>query len=405
MPRFGSVCERIFGTVNTREFVYNLQGNTQLSRRVRIVTNATDPRGQAVWPLRDLFRSLSQYAYEVYDTAMHPALGTSPREAYSAGLDLTGRRLHRMIRYDQEFLVFTMPTTPKGTARVVPSRGVKIRHLYYWCDRFRDPKVEGQPVEVRYDPFDAGSAYAFVREPMGRMSLRILFGFSWSLRERGFAGLTGASEDEGKAFATALALRSATGGFPGIGRGPGSPARSALDRSRESKRSRVGRRIRTNSCQRRIVRRSECGKPNERDRGFTDHLQQPSHTTGASEHDMADFTFPSELLNRPPAERLKYFQGFTMAHPLLQEAKDALITAVEDAAPGSLVFVFGPTGVGKTTLRMRAEQLITEKVCRNSQPILVAFPTSERRSDSSRDGNLQLEGALSKDAGEHWMNP
>jgi putative transposase len=90
-------------------------------------------------------------------------LGTTPREAYSAGLDLTGRRLHRMVRYDQEFLVFTMPTTPKGTARVVPSRGVKIRYLYYWCDRFRDPKVEGQAVEVRYDPFDAGTAYAFVQ--------------------------------------------------------------------------------------------------------------------------------------------------------------------------------------------------------------------------------------------------
>ena len=162
MPRFGSVCERILGTTNT-QFVYNLQGNTQLTRRPRMVTNTTDPRGQAVWPLGDLFRSLCQYAYEVYDTAMHPALGTSPREAYTAGLDLTGRRLHRMVRYDQEFLMFTMPTTPKGTARVVPSRGVKIRYLYYWCDRFRDPNVEGQPVEVRYDPFDAGTAYAFVQ--------------------------------------------------------------------------------------------------------------------------------------------------------------------------------------------------------------------------------------------------
>jgi len=162
MPRFGSVCERILGTTNT-QFVYNLQGNTQLTRRPRMVTNTTDPRGQAVWPLGDLFRSLCQYAYEVYDTAMHPALGTSPREAYTAGLDLTGRRLHRMVRYDQEFLMFTMPTTPKGTARLVPSRGVKIRYLYYWCDRFRDPNVEGQPVEVRYDPFDAGTAYAFVQ--------------------------------------------------------------------------------------------------------------------------------------------------------------------------------------------------------------------------------------------------
>lgn len=77
---------------------------------------------------------------------------------------------------------------------------------------------------------------------------------------------------------------------------------------------------------------------------------------------MDNSTFPRELLSQPPAERLRYFQGFAMAHPQLQDAKDALLTAMEDAAPGSLVFVFGPTGVGKTTLRLRAEQLITQKM-------------------------------------------
>ena len=77
---------------------------------------------------------------------------------------------------------------------------------------------------------------------------------------------------------------------------------------------------------------------------------------------MADSTFPQELLNQPPAERLQYFDRFTMAHPRLQETRDALMTAIEDAAPGSLVFVFGPSGVGKTTLRLRAEQLLIQKM-------------------------------------------
>ncbi len=58
--------------------------------------------------------------------------------------------------------MLTLPTTAKGTAKVMPARGVKINHTYYWCEAFR--QIEGGIVPVRYDPFDAGTAYAFVRK-------------------------------------------------------------------------------------------------------------------------------------------------------------------------------------------------------------------------------------------------
>lgn len=48
--RFGSVVERMFGTANT-QFVYNLLGNTQITRNVRQVTKSVDPKRLAVWPL------------------------------------------------------------------------------------------------------------------------------------------------------------------------------------------------------------------------------------------------------------------------------------------------------------------------------------------------------------------
>lgn len=48
--RFGSVIERIFGTTNT-EFFYNLRGNTQITKNVRMVTKSNNPKGQAVWTL------------------------------------------------------------------------------------------------------------------------------------------------------------------------------------------------------------------------------------------------------------------------------------------------------------------------------------------------------------------
>ncbi|MCI0723881.1 MAG: transposase family protein [Acidobacteria bacterium] len=159
--RFGSICERLFGVANT-QFIHNLRGNTQITRNVRQVTKAVDPKGLATWPLAELHGRLSEYLYEVHDTLTHPALGQSPREAFQMGLACGGKRVHRMVAYSDEFLMLTLPTTAKGTAKVMASRGVKINHIYYWCEAFR--QIEGEIVSVRYDPFDAGTAYAFVRK-------------------------------------------------------------------------------------------------------------------------------------------------------------------------------------------------------------------------------------------------
>lgn len=72
--------------------------------------------------------------------------------------------------------------------------------------------------------------------------------------------------------------------------------------------------------------------------------------------------FPRNLLDEPWSARLAHFQSYTVAHPRLIEAKEKLITAIQDSEPNSLVFVLGPTGVGKTTLRTRTEQILTEEL-------------------------------------------
>lgn len=159
--RFGSTCERLFGTTNTR-FFHNLAGNTQAARNTRQMTKSVDPRNHAAWTLTNLHRLLTEYAYEVYDRLDHPALGQSPREAFETALAATGTRAHRNIVYDRDFLTFTLPTTRKGTAKVTAGRGMKINHIYYWSEHFRNPVWEGAQVPVRYDPFDIGTAFAFV---------------------------------------------------------------------------------------------------------------------------------------------------------------------------------------------------------------------------------------------------
>ena len=161
-PRFGSVCERLFGTTNTR-FVHNLQGNTQITKNVRQVTKSVSPQEQACWTFGQFYARLCEWAYDVYDSLQHPALGQSPRDAFTLGMTQSGQRTQRFIPYDETFRMLSLPTTRKGTAKVDSRMGVKINALYYWSNAFLDLEVENAQAPVRYDPFDAGMAYVFVK--------------------------------------------------------------------------------------------------------------------------------------------------------------------------------------------------------------------------------------------------
>jgi putative transposase len=161
-PKFGAVCERLFGTTNTM-FIYNLVGNTQLSKLVRQMTKNFDPRNLAVWNLEILNEYLSKWLYEVYDQDIHTSLNQSPRDAYQQNIHRTGERKQTYISYDSSFEMLTFPTTKKGTAKVQPGQGVKINNCYYNSYELSDPEVEGKQVHVRYDPFDYSKAYAYVK--------------------------------------------------------------------------------------------------------------------------------------------------------------------------------------------------------------------------------------------------
>ena len=117
----------------------------------------------AVWTLESLYQYLCNWVYEFYDHQEHSALGQSPFDAYHQGIVQTGSRSSRLIPCDENFRILTLPTTSKGTAKVISNQGVKINHLYYWHNSFRNGSIEKTRVNVRYDPSDAGVAYAYVR--------------------------------------------------------------------------------------------------------------------------------------------------------------------------------------------------------------------------------------------------
>jgi putative transposase len=72
---------------------------------------------------------------------------------------LTGERRHRLLAFDYEFLILTMPSTGKGTAKVQNGGRVKIDYDYYECEELQS--LAGSRVEVRFDPLNI--MYAFVR--------------------------------------------------------------------------------------------------------------------------------------------------------------------------------------------------------------------------------------------------
>jgi hypothetical protein len=68
------------------------------------------------------------------------------------------------------------------------------------------------------------------------------------------------------------------------------------------------------------------------------------------------------LLAHTLFKRVQCFRDFAVAHPLLVETKDRLVRAINESSPNSLIIVFGPTGVGKTTLLARVRQLLATEM-------------------------------------------
>ncbi len=160
-PRFGSVIERLFGITNT-EFIHLLKGNTKLRRRTRQVSRSHDPSRLAVWTMEALDESLCDWAYNRYDTEAHGTLKRSPLDVFESAVRLTGERRHMLLPYDHEFLILTMPSTIKGTAKVQPGGCIKVDYDYYKCEELET--LVGSRVEVRFDPLNIMYAYVRVKD-------------------------------------------------------------------------------------------------------------------------------------------------------------------------------------------------------------------------------------------------
>ncbi|MFA1714147.1 Mu transposase C-terminal domain-containing protein [Peribacillus frigoritolerans] len=158
--RFGSIIERLFGTTNTK-FIHNLQGNTQLTKEVRIVTKSVNPKNNAIWTLPILDEMFYKWI-NYYQLQPHSGLGTTPKEQFEYGMQLGGSRKLSFIEYDESFILATLPPTPRGSGLIQIGKGVVFNNIYYWNNELR--AYERQKVDLKYDPFDVGVLYAFVNK-------------------------------------------------------------------------------------------------------------------------------------------------------------------------------------------------------------------------------------------------
>ncbi|AXE34652.1 Mu transposase C-terminal domain-containing protein [Chromobacterium phragmitis] len=159
-PRHGSVMERIFGRAHT-EYVHNLAGNTKAMKAVRSTTGKFLPSRLAEWTLEAMYYGLEYWAFTYYDNEVHSTLGLSPHDAFMRSQALSGSREHRIVTLTRDFLILTCPTVSRAGQRTVDRQlGIKVHaNYFYWCPEFRDPKLHGKKLPVRYDPWDGATVY------------------------------------------------------------------------------------------------------------------------------------------------------------------------------------------------------------------------------------------------------
>lgn len=98
--------------------------------------------------------------------------------------------------------------------------------------------------------------------------------------------------------------------------------------------------------------------------------------------------FPRELLEQSIEERLHYFDKVVVAHQILKQTYDDLLHAIRYPASASVILVFGPTGVGKTTLRQQIERQLIKDAQANPRANPGYIPVVGMEAVSPDSGNF-----------------
>jgi hypothetical protein len=85
---------------------------------------------------------------------------------------------------------------------------------------------------------------------------------------------------------------------------------------------------------------------------------------------------------------LQQFRAVTIAHPHLLSARERLMAILSDAPRNSVVFVMGPTGVGKSTLRAKVESEISTTLAAQLRNDFERLPVVSVEAEAPDTGNF-----------------
>jgi transposase InsO family protein len=172
-PRFGAPVERNFGSTQT-VLVHDLVGNTKNLHLGRSLSASHHPIKDAVWTPDAFNERLEDWLYSVYPHLPHTGVIEHPADRFERSLAASGAREHTFIRFDQMFILSTLPSPETGT-RVLRRGSITLNHMPYTAAEAISARCDGSKVEVRYDPYNALYIYAYVDDRWLR------FKNSWSL--------------------------------------------------------------------------------------------------------------------------------------------------------------------------------------------------------------------------------
>ena len=161
-PRFGSLIERVFGSVETR-LIQELSIDT--IARSRELTSSHDPQRHALWTLASLSKLLDRYLFKTYPSMTHEALGTTPQDAWDYGMAHAGERVARHVPLDATLSLALSETVPgHDGCRTVPKGGgpFTVGYLPFQHPEFSHGAVKGQRIPVRRCSADASFVYVLM---------------------------------------------------------------------------------------------------------------------------------------------------------------------------------------------------------------------------------------------------